>query len=166
MSMSAPAVGVTLQLADGVELPDDAEPERWIGAALSAAGYDRPQARLSLRVTNRDESQRMNASYRGKDRPTNVLAFPAPRLPGLPREQNNELGDLVICWSVLLAEAEVQRKAPVAHLAHLVVHGSLHLLGYDHESTAAAREMEMIEIDVLAEFGFANPYGLEPDTQA
>ena len=103
------------------------------------------------------ESARLNARFRGRDRPTNVLSFsvaPLPRARGALRP----LGELVICPRVLRAEALAQDKTLRAHWAHLVVHGALHLLGYDHERSADARRMERREIAVLRRLGFANPY--------
>ena len=103
----------------------------------------------------RAESRRLNARYRGRDRPTNVLSFPAERIPGAPAQP---LGDLVICPAVLRAEARLQGKSLRAHWAHLIVHGTLHLLGYDHEDSGEAQRMERREITLLRRLGFANPY--------
>jgi probable rRNA maturation factor len=134
--------------------PAAADIRTWASAALGrrAAG-----AELAVRVVNAAESKRLNARYRGRDQPTNVLSFPVPPLPGAagaPRP----LGDLVICASVVRDEARQQRKAIKAHWAHLVVHGALHLLGYDHERDAEARRMERREVAVLKRFGIPNPY--------
>jgi probable rRNA maturation factor len=106
------------------------------------------------------ESRRLNAQFRGRDKPTNVLSFPVVELPP-PTGDGNEprpLGDLVICPQVLRTEAREQKKSLRAHWAHLVVHGSLHLIGYDHERDADANRMERREIAVLRRLGFANPY--------
>jgi probable rRNA maturation factor len=126
---------------------------RWVASALGrgAAGGE-----LGLAVVGAPESRRLNAQYRGRDCATNVLSFPAPLPPrGAPVRA---LGDLVICARVLRAEARAQAKTLRAHWAHLVVHGTLHLLGYDHERDADARRMERREIAVLRRLGFANPY--------
>ncbi|MGA7538119.1 MAG: rRNA maturation RNase YbeY, partial [Steroidobacteraceae bacterium] len=122
-----------------------------------------------VRVVGAAESRRLNARYRGKDRPTNVLSFPPPPLPARrsaaitsrSREEGDSrlLGDLVICAQVVRAEARAQRKPLKAHWAHLIVHGALHLVGYDHELEADAKRMERREIAVLRRLGFANPYG-------
>jgi probable rRNA maturation factor len=106
------------------------------------------------------ESRRLNAQYRGRDKPTNVLSFPVADLPVAKTAQGEPrpLGDLVICPQVLRAEAREQKKSLRAHWAHLVVHGSLHLIGYDHERDAEANRMERREIAVLRRLGFANPY--------
>jgi probable rRNA maturation factor len=120
--------------------------------ALGRRGVDRE---IGVSVVGPAESRRLNAQYRGKDKPTNVLSFPVTHLPvtgPLP------LGDLVICPQVLRTEAREQNKSLRAHWAHLVVHGSLHLIGYDHELDADADRMERREIAVLRRLGFANPY--------
>ncbi|HEV2269054.1 MAG TPA: rRNA maturation RNase YbeY [Steroidobacteraceae bacterium] len=137
----------------------------WAGTALGrrAAGGE-----LGIRVVGSAESRRLNARYRGKDKPTNVLSFPPAPLPGgiagVPavrgpqRGDTRPLGDLVICAQVVRSEAREQRKPLEAHWAHLVVHGALHLIGYDHEREAEAKRMERREIAVLRRLGFANPY--------
>jgi probable rRNA maturation factor len=103
--------------------------------------------------------RRLNASYRGKDVATNVLAFPFQRPPGGPAEANLYLGDIVLAAETVLREADERAIAPVHHLQHLVVHGLLHLLGYDHASGAAAEQMERLETAILASIGVADPYG-------
>jgi probable rRNA maturation factor len=115
-------------------------------------------AELGVRVVGSAESARLNARYRGRDRPTNVLSFPQPPLPARARAAVRALGDLVICPTVLRGEARAQAKTLRAHWAHLVVHGTLHLIGYDHERAADARRMERREIAVLRRLGFTNPY--------
>jgi probable rRNA maturation factor len=124
----------------------------WAGTAIGrrAAGGE-----LGVRVVGSAESRRLNARYRGKDKPTNVLSFPPGPLPG---GDLRPLGDLVICAQVVRSEAREQRKPLEAHWAHLVVHGALHLIGYDHEREAEAKRMERREIAVLRRLGFANPY--------
>jgi probable rRNA maturation factor len=137
---------------------------RWARAAHRAAlaGRRRPAragsraaSRLGIRVVGPAESRRLNRSYRGKDKPTNVLSFPASAeecaLCG-------SLGDLVVCASVVAAEAREQRKERAAHWAHMVVHGVLHLHGFDHERPRAARAMERLEVEILRGFGYQNPY--------
>ena len=136
--------------------PSAAQIRDWASAALGrrAAGSE-----LAVRVVRPAESQRLNARYRGRRKPTNVLSFPLPQLPaGAGRHGPRPLGDLVICASVVRAEARQQRKALRAHWAHLVIHGALHLLGYDHEQDDEARRMERREVAVLKRFGIANPY--------
>ena len=127
------------------------------GWALAALGRRTGAHEVALRLVGPAESRRLNRHYRGKDKPTNVLSFPARIAPAVtPRP----LGDLVICPQVLKREAREQGKAERAHWAHLVVHGVLHLLGYDHEDDGDARRMERREVTVLRRLGFANPYVL------
>lgn len=145
-----------VQLADEVaELPSGANFERWIEAALNGAAVQAGGA-LSLRLVGLEEGAELNATWRQKAGPTNVLAFPGPGdlPPGVPREY----GDLVICLPVVLREAAEQGKAPVDHLAHLVVHGTLHLLGYTHDGEGDAARMEALETRVLAGLGIPDPY--------
>jgi probable rRNA maturation factor len=123
--------------------------------ASLAAGRGAAGRELGVRVVARAESRRLNARYRGRNRATNVLSFPAERIPGVPMQP---LGDLVICPAVLRAEARLQGKSLRAHWAHLIVHGTLHLLGYDHEDSGEAQRMERREITLLRRLGFANPY--------
>jgi probable rRNA maturation factor len=111
--------------------------------------------RLGVRVVGPAESRRLNRAYRGKDKPTNVLSFPASREE---RELCGSLGDLVVCAAVVAAEARDQGKERAAHWAHMVVHGVLHLHGYDHERPRAARAMERLEVEILDGFGYQNPY--------
>ncbi len=115
---------------------------------------------IGVSVVGPSESRRLNAQYRGRDKPTNVLSFPVSDLPAaaLSDGEARPLGDLVICPQVLRTEAREQKKSLRAHWAHLVVHGSLHLIGYDHERDADANRMERREIAVLRRLGFANPY--------
>ena len=120
--------------------------------ALGRRGVDRE---IGVSVVGPAESRRLNARYRGKDKPTNVLSFPVPELPVTGPQP---LGDLVICPQVLRTEAREQKKSLRAHWAHLVVHGSLHLIGYDHEQDDDADRMERREIAVLRRLGFKNPY--------
>jgi probable rRNA maturation factor len=132
--------------------PPQRELARWASAALGRRGAGRE---LGVCTVAAAESARLNARYRGRDRPTNVLSFPlAPGAHGAAAP----LGELVICPRVLRAEAVSQAKSLRAHWAHLVVHGALHLAGYDHEKDADARRMERREIAVLRHLGFPNPY--------
>ena len=138
--------------------PTVTEIRTWASAALGrrAAG-----AELAVRVVRAAESRRLNSRYRGRDQPTNVLSFPVPQLSATaaaPHGAPRPLGDLVICASVVREEARQQHKAVKAHWAHLVVHGALHLLGYDHERDEEARRMERREVAVLKRFGITNPY--------
>ena len=130
--------------------------------ARAAAGRRAPRALVAIRVVTPAESRRLNRTYRGQDRPTNVLSFPAgggARPPG----EAEPLGDLAICARIVAREARAQRKRQAAHWAHLVVHGTLHLLGYDHERGRDALRMERRERAVLARLGFSDPYGAARD---
>jgi probable rRNA maturation factor len=141
--------------------PRRADFATWASEALGRRAANRE---VSVRLVGRAESRKLNAHYRGKNYATNVLSFPASPLAAPPAasatkgEAAQPLGDLVICPQVLRAEALEQRKTLRAHWAHLVVHGALHLIGYDHERDADARRMERREIAVLRRLGYANPY--------
>jgi probable rRNA maturation factor len=130
----------------------------WAAAALGKQGEGRE---IAVRVVATGESRALNRLWRGKDKPTNVLSFPAPEQSrrGTPRDQSLPLGDLVICAQVVRREAIRDGKPLQAHWAHLVVHGALHLVGYDHEANRRERlRMERREISVLKRFGIGNPY--------
>ena len=119
-----------------------------------------PAASVSLRIVTAKESQQLNLSWRDKDKPTNVLSFPVgdEDLEMLADDGAFNLGDVAICAQVVNREAKEQQKKPDAHWAHMMIHGVLHLLGYDHETSRDAKVMESIEITVLKQFGFSNPY--------
>ena len=125
---------------------------RWASVAAGRAARGRE---LGVCVVGAAESARLNARFRGRDRPTNVLSFASGEAPHPDRRA---LGELVICAGVLRAEARAQDKPLKAHWAHLVVHGTLHLIGYDHAREKDARRMERREVAVLRRLGFANPY--------
>ena len=133
-------------------LPSTAQMQLWAEAALLSYNKD---FELTLRLVDISESQQLNHQYRGKDKPTNVLSFPFEVPDGIELDL---LGDLVICADVVESEAITQNKTVNAHWAHMIIHGCLHLLGYDHISEDEAIEMETIEIDLLASLGLENPY--------
>lgn len=113
------------------------------------------QAELTIRIVDKQESQSLNNLYRHKDKPTNVLSFPFES----PIDMETPLlGDLVICKKIVEQEAQEQGKTLESHWAHMIIHGCLHLLGYDHIEENEAEEMESIEIDIMKELGFADPY--------
>lgn len=139
---------------------------RWAAAASIAAPR---RARLGIRIVDSAESRRLNRTYRGKDKATNVLSFPAAPVEGLPPGEPRVLGDLVLCATVVDDEARAGGKPVAEHWAHIVVHGTLHLLGYDHEADADAEVMEALETRILARHGLPDPYGApgrEADTIA
>ena len=130
-----------------------------IDTAFAHLNVDEP-TEIGIACVDVAESHQLNLQYRGKDKPTNVLSFPSD----IPEEildmlDARPLGDLVICIPVVLQEAEEQQKTPINHFTHLLVHGVLHLLGYDHElGEVEAEEMESLEIAILAKLDIANPY--------
>lgn len=117
--------------------------------AFALAALPKRHGELTIRIVADAESRSLNHHYRGKDKPTNVLSF---------QGEAGVLGDLVICAGVVAREAREQDKAARAHWAHMVVHGCLHLQGYDHENDADAQKMEAREIRILKTLGFENPY--------
>lgn len=146
------------------ELPSQELLERWAAKAV-AIGQQYLQApssddnELTVRIVTSEESQSLNRDFRGKDKPTNVLSFPSERPPGFPEtEAWPLLGDLVICASVVASEAAEQQKTLESHWAHMVVHGCLHLLGFDHIEDADAAVMEPLEVNCLAALNLSNPY--------
>lgn len=134
-------------------LPGEAQVTAWASAVLSHLNIGDKE--LTVRFVNDDESQQLNNDYRGKNKPTNVLSFPFECPPEVPLDL---LGDLVICVPVIAREAEEQQKPIAHHYAHMIVHGTLHLLGYDHIEDAEAEEMEGLEIAILAKLAIDDPY--------
>lgn len=144
-----------LQLAcDAPQLPSETEIQTWVDAALGAVGLDTGE--LTVRIVDEQEGRSLNHQYRGKDYATNVLSFPFEAMPGIDIPL---LGDLVICAPVVAREAAEQNKPLKHHWAHLCVHGTLHLLGFDHIEEADADEMESLEIAILGQLGIDDPYG-------
>ena len=145
---------IDLQIACEQEtgLPTTEQIEQWATAAVQPQS---DEVEMTVRIVDEAESHELNLNYRGKDRPTNVLSFPfeCPDEVELPL-----LGDLVICRQVVEREAQEQEKPLMAHWAHMVVHGSLHLLGYDHIEDDEAEEMESLETQIMTGLGFADPY--------
>ena len=158
-------VDLTLQIACArAGVPHRRSILRWVSAALSSTA-GRQSATITIRFAGRAEARRLNKAYRGRDYATNVLTFSYPALP-MPesrargrRSASPPLqGDIVICPAVVAAEAREQAKTLVAHHAHLVVHGMLHLLGFDHEEELAAEDMEGLERKILDTLGYPDPY--------
>ena len=160
--MSDPQIDnpVVVQLPEGLPatggaVPDEAQLVAWAQAALAGLAAPPPAGELVVRVTDREEIAQLNEAFRGKSGPTNVLSFPAelPEGPWAP-----VLGDVIICKEVVAEEAATQGKAEADHWAHMVVHGVLHLLGYDHQEPAEAEAMEDLERRTLAGLGLPDPY--------
>jgi len=143
----------TPQDAIAARIPDESLLTTWADAVLAALGTEEKE--ITVRFVDEEESHELNHQYRGKDKPTNVLSFPFECPPGVPL---NLLGDLVICAPVIEKEASEQNKAVNHHYAHMVVHGILHLLGYDHIEDDEAEEMEALEIKILAQLSIDDPY--------
>ncbi|RCV91946.1 rRNA maturation RNase YbeY [Billgrantia montanilacus] len=150
-----PAAIVDRQIAStGSSLPAQSALESWVEAVLAHFPEER-RTEVTIRIVDAAESLALNRDYRGRDRPTNVLSFPFEAPPGI---ELSLLGDLVICHPVVMQEAQEQDKRLEDHYAHLVVHGTLHLLGHDHTEEAEAETMEQLERDILATFSIADPY--------
>jgi len=149
---------VVVQLPDESDLPAGLQVEAWVLAALAAVPQGAPAGEVVVRVADDTEMAQLNGEFRGKAAATNVLSFPADLPPG-PWEP--ALGDIVICPAVVAREAAEQGKALVAHWAHMVVHGTLHLLDYDHQEPTEAARMEGLERTILAGLGFGDPYAEE-----
>ncbi|WP_162045785.1 rRNA maturation RNase YbeY [Vibrio taketomensis] len=152
-------IELDLQLAVENEsgLPSFDEIHSWLSNAISMFQQD---AEVTVRIVDEKESHQLNFEYRGKDKPTNVLSFPFEAPPGI---EINLLGDLIICRQVVEQEAIEQDKPLLAHWAHMVVHGSLHLLGYDHIEDDEAEEMESLETEIMQKMGYEDPYIAEKE---
>jgi len=175
-----PAVLIDIQLGGALardlraQLPSAEDLQRWVLAALDPQHSPRQAvphwpAELTIRITDEAESAEFNQRYRGRPGPTNILSFPFEPPPGIDTsdptcaEINALLGDLLICAPLVQCEAAEQGKTETAHWAHLVVHGTLHLLGYDHLTAVEAASMEALEIDILGALGFPSPYEVNHD---
>jgi probable rRNA maturation factor len=147
---------VDLQNAcDASNLPSAELFQQWVDAALTSVTEQ--EFELTIRLVNSQESQQLNKQYRQKDKPTNVLSFPFEVPEGI---ELNLLGDLVICSKVVEQESKEQKKVLFDHWAHMVIHGCLHLLGYDHINDTDANEMEALEIKILATLTINDPYNV------
>lgn len=136
-------------------LPAEADFQHWVEVALRECAAERDETQLTIRLVDEAEIAELNATYRHKNKPTNVLSFPYEAMPGVDIPL---LGDIVICAAVVAQEAAEQEKPLQAHWAHMVIHGTLHLLGYDHIEEDEAERMEGLEIALLGGLGYANPY--------
>lgn len=145
---------VDLQDTIAEDTPNRFHIQRWVNETLDDLVDN---GELCIRIVDSSESQALNKQYRDKDKPTNVLSFPS-ELPDEIKAETHILGDIVICAQIVKGEAEVQTKKLEAHWAHMVVHGTLHLLGFDHINDRDAKIMESLEINILQRLGFPNPY--------
>ncbi len=147
-------IKLTIQnVCQATDIPSKSAMKKWVEATV---GNDYPDSELCIRIVDANESQELNNTYRNNNKPTNVLSF------GFDMS-NVEidlpiLGDLVICADIINQEAKQQHKKLSAHWAHMVIHGTLHLLGYDHQTDQQAHEMEPLEIAILQQFNYDNPY--------
>lgn len=149
-NMTNPTVDIQ-RASDFEPQPSDAQLTQWATVGLQS----REHAEVTIRLVDELEITQLNSIYRKKDKPTNVLSFPVD-LP--PDVEDDLLGDIVICASVIDQEAKQQHKTYEQHFAHMVIHGCLHLLGYDHVTEEQANVMEPLEIKLLAELNYPNPY--------
>lgn len=136
-------------------LPSSELFQQWIDVALDFVTEN--DFELTIRLVDISESQQLNKQYRQKDKPTNVLSFPFEVPDGV---ELNLLGDLVICTQIVEQEAKDQNKQTFDHWAHMVIHGCLHLLGYDHINDTDANEMESLEVKILSKLNIADPYNI------
>ena len=151
---------VDIQLADGsAKTPDARHIRGWVAAVFTT--LERSPLSLTVRVVGEEEMAKLNRRYRGRNQSTNVLSFPIEPLPGI---RTDLLGDIVVCGPVVDREAVIQHKSPMSHWAHMVVHGLLHLFGYDHESDQDAMAMEALEKSLLEGLGYSDPYQGEYDS--
>jgi len=141
------------------DVPRLSQLQAWANEACLKNDMEGGEVVASLQILGKEEMQVLNRDYRGKDKPTNVLSFPM-RLP--EQVEINLLGDIALCAKIINDEAEQQEKSREAHWAHMVVHGMLHLQGYDHEQDSDAQAMESLEIQILNKIGFENPYMKHP----
>jgi probable rRNA maturation factor len=147
---------VDIQVASTDPAPPEAALERWVAAALAERT---DEAEISVRLVSENEMTALNRRYRNRDGSTNVLSFPAALPEGVDHPL---LGDIVICPAVVNREAAEQHKTPEQHWSHMLVHGCLHLLGYDHVDPAAAADMEALETGILERLGYPCPYEAPP----
>ncbi|MDI7688857.1 rRNA maturation RNase YbeY [Cronobacter malonaticus] len=150
--MSQVILDLQIACEDTTGLPDEAQFQTWLNAVVPQF---QEESEVTVRLVDEAESHDLNLTYRGMDKPTNVLSFPFEAPPGIDMLL---LGDLIICRQVVEREAREQEKPLDAHWAHMVVHGSLHLLGYDHIEDDEAEEMEGIETEIMLALGFDDPY--------
>jgi probable rRNA maturation factor len=151
---------VDVQIAcDDAGIPEATVIENWVRLALSSSDtLTQRNTEVAVRVVGAGEIQTLNSLYREQDKPTNVLSFPAGEVAGLPLDEPLMLGDIIICATIVSNEATAQGKLLADHWGHMLLHGTLHLMGFDHENDADAAEMEALEVSLLAVKGVADPY--------
>ena len=159
MNLTDSAIHLDIQQAtDFTPIPKKAELRTFVKLALSSQKFKKNMPiYLTLRLTSSEEIQILNQEFRGKDKPTNVLSFPF-EMPSEITLPERLLGDIAICPEIVMKESLEQNKNYTHHFAHMVVHGVLHLLGYDHEEEDEAKIMESLEIELLAKIQIPNPY--------
>ena len=144
---------------DSKRLPEISKIQTWLTITLKKIDVVVEQPEVTIRVVSIEESQQLNLAYREKDKPTNILSFPFEAPEMIPiQELGGFLGDLVVCEQIVIDEANLQNKSLESHWAHMLVHGVLHLKGFDHVDEKDAEQMEMIEVKILNELGYSNPY--------
>ncbi|CAH6635330.1 MULTISPECIES: rRNA maturation RNase YbeY [Pseudocitrobacter] len=155
--MSQVILDLQLACEDNTGLPDESQFQAWLDAVIPQF---QEESEVTIRLVDTAESHELNLTYRGMDKPTNVLSFPFEAPPGMEMPL---LGDLIICRQVVEREAKEQNVSLDSHWAHMVVHGSLHLLGYDHIEDDEAEEMEGIETEIMLALGYEDPYIAEKE---
>ena len=155
--MSQVILDLQLACEDNTGLPDESQFQAWLDAVIPQF---QEESEVTIRLVDTAESHELNLTYRGMDKPTNVLSFPFEAPPGMEMPL---LGDLIICRQVVEREAKEQNVSLDSHWAHMVVHGSLHLLGYDHIEDEEAEEMEGIETEIMLALGYEDPYIAEKE---
>jgi len=162
MAQRAYPITEVVLAADCWQCEPDAEAavQRAILAASAAADADVGGAEIAVMLTDDATIGTLNKDFRGIDKPTNVLSFPAPEIGGAGDEDDapRALGDIAIAYETLRREADEEGKPLLHHLSHLAVHGFLHLIGYDHETDDEAEEMEALEVEILSQLGIPDPY--------
>ncbi|MDE8034734.1 rRNA maturation RNase YbeY [Actinobacillus equuli subsp. equuli] len=155
--MTTPIIDLQIATENSEDLPSLAQFTQWVQRALAheTQTEEFPETEITIRIVDEAESHELNLTYRGKDKPTNVLSFPFEVPEGIELPL---LGDLIICRQVVEKEAQEQQISLESHWAHLAIHGTLHLLGYDHIEDAEAEEMEGLETEIMQSLGFEDPY--------
>lgn len=148
------------QLSEDINYPKLAEMKQWVELTLAKDAQLQNKklaenAELTIRLVDTEEIQQLNKTYRQQDKPTNILSFPFEAPAYIPIDL---LGDLVICHAIIEQEASEQQKQLTSHWAHIIIHGVLHLIGYDHIEDDEANKMEALEIELMLQLGFNNPY--------